>query len=114
MQATKRALTAHAGMQRAELLAFLALIAAKLEPATTYTTWCEGESYSRHTRAAYGAGLPLPLSYWLPWSQRRAALRRFAASSREQVCCHRWRPMNAPPFVTCKVTHGIRQHARGG
>ena len=77
---------AHAGLQRAELLAFTALVEAKLEPATTYTTWCEGESYRRHTRAAYGAGLPLPLSYWLPWSQRRAALRRFAASSREQVC----------------------------
>ena len=72
-------------MQRAEQLAFLALIEAKLEPASTYTTWCEGESYGRHTRAAYGAGLPFPLSFWLPWSQRRAALRRFATSSREKV-----------------------------
>ena len=71
--------------QKAELLAFMALIDAKLEPATAYTTWCERESYSRHTRPAYGAGLPLPLSHWLPWRQRRTALRRFAGTSAEQV-----------------------------
>ena len=71
--------------QKAEALAFGALIESKLEPATAYTTWCEWESYTRHTRAAFGAGLPLPLSYWLPWTQRRAALRRVGSASRDQV-----------------------------
>lgn len=72
-------------LQQAELLAFAALVEAKLEPATLYTTWCEAESYNRHTRAAFAAGLPLPLNYWLPWNQRRAILRRFAGTPQAQV-----------------------------
>ncbi|CAL8472174.1 g11716 [Coccomyxa elongata] len=72
-------------VQQAELLAFAALVEAKLEPATLYTTWCEAESYNRHTRAAFAAGLPLPLNYWLPWNQQRAILRRFAGTSQAQV-----------------------------
>ena len=73
-------------MQKADVLAFTALVERKLEPATAYTTWCEKQSYASHTRAVYGAGLPLPLNHWLPWSQRRAALRRFSKSTRDQVC----------------------------
>ena len=82
-------------VQKADMLAFSALVETKLEKATAYTTWCEKQSYASHTRAVYGAGLPLPLNYWLPWSQRRAALRRFINITREQVklcllstCCH--------------------------
>lgn len=72
-------------LQRADLMAFTALVEAKLEPATAFTTWCEKQSYSSHTRAVYGAGLPLPLNYWIPWNQRRIALRRFRSSTAEQV-----------------------------
>ncbi|KAK9905474.1 hypothetical protein WJX75_000427 [Coccomyxa subellipsoidea] len=71
--------------QKAELLAFTALVEAKLEPATQYTTWCEAESYNRHTRVAYAAGLPLPLNYWIPWNQRRAIMRKFVGTSQAQV-----------------------------
>ncbi len=73
-------------MQKADVLAFTALVEGKLEPTTAYTTWCEKQSYASHTRAVYGAGLPLPLNYWLPWSQRRAALQRFSKSTGPQVC----------------------------
>lgn len=76
-------------MQRADVLAFTALAEAGLEPATAFTTWCEKQSYALHTRAAYGAGLPLPLNYWIPWSQRRAALQRFSNYTKEQVACKR-------------------------
>ena len=72
-------------VQKADMLAFSALVETKLEQATAYTTWCEKQSYASHTRAVYGAGLPLPLNYWLPWSQRRAALRRFSSTTRERV-----------------------------
>ena len=36
--------------QRAESLAFAALTQNRLEPATTYTNWCEAESFSKHMR----------------------------------------------------------------
>ena len=35
--------------QRADLLAFTALVEAYLEPATVYTTWVEQHSYASHT-----------------------------------------------------------------
>ena len=35
--------------QGADLLAFQALVEARLEPATVYTTWVEQHSYSSHT-----------------------------------------------------------------
>lgn len=88
---------------------------AKLEPASAYTAWCEGESYARHTRAAFGAGLPLPLSYWLPWTQRRAALRRFGSAARDQVppaclrsalVCARTRPPAEATFAHCAGREG--------
>lgn len=36
--------------QRAQIIAFSALVERCLEPATLYTTWCESESFSKHTR----------------------------------------------------------------
>ena len=47
-----------------------------LEPATAAALWVERHSYAAHTRPAYGAGLPLPLSLLLPWARRRAGLQR--------------------------------------
>ena len=36
--------------QKAEAAAFAALVEAKLEPAVLWTTWCESESFSKHTQ----------------------------------------------------------------
>jgi Glutathione S-transferase, C-terminal domain len=36
-------------------------------------------------QAAYGASLPVPLNYWLPWSQRRTVAKRFAQASADKV-----------------------------
>ena len=36
--------------QTAEAAAFAALVEAKLEPAMLWTTWCEAESFSKHTQ----------------------------------------------------------------
>ncbi|KAK9836164.1 hypothetical protein WJX81_006095 [Elliptochloris bilobata] len=71
--------------KQSELAAFSALVHARLEPATLASAWAEGASYRGHTRAAYGAGLPLPLSVLMPWVQRRAALHRLAPLTPEQA-----------------------------
>ncbi|KAK9824042.1 hypothetical protein WJX72_007256 [[Myrmecia] bisecta] len=71
--------------QRAELLAFTALIQQKLQLATVYTTWCETQSFTQYTRAAYGASLPFPLNYLLTWSQRRTYLQQFKGQSADKV-----------------------------
>ena len=42
-------LTSH---ERAQVVAFAALIQQQLEPATLYTTWAEKESYWKHTRVS--------------------------------------------------------------
>jgi len=70
--------------QRAEAAAWACLGRAALEPASTYSTWCEPASYPV-SKAAYGADLPFPLSSLLPRSARRAAERRFAGLPRERV-----------------------------
>ena len=36
--------------QRAQCLAFAALMQCRLEPASLYTTWCEWESFSKYVR----------------------------------------------------------------
>jgi hypothetical protein len=71
--------------QRAEATAFTALVEAKLQPAIVYTTWVEADAFSQHTCAAYGGGMPFPLSYFMPRSQRRAVQRHFAATPSAQV-----------------------------
>ncbi|PSC73709.1 metaxin-1 isoform X2 [Micractinium conductrix] len=63
--------------QRAEAAAYAALVEAKLQPALVFTTWCEAGPYGAHTRPAYGAGLPFPLSRLAPRAARAAALRHF-------------------------------------
>ncbi len=37
-------------VQRAQAAAFTALIRTQLEPASTYTSWCESESFAKHMR----------------------------------------------------------------
>lgn len=44
------------GPQRAEVLAFTQLAAARLEAATLVTTWLEGHSYDTYTRVCRRAG----------------------------------------------------------
>lgn len=56
--------------QRAELLAFVTLVTARLDVATHYTTWLEPRGFREFRKAAYGSALPFPLSYLVPWSQR--------------------------------------------
>jgi hypothetical protein len=67
--------------QRAEALAFAALIETKLQPALVYSTWCEPAAYAAHTRPAYGAALPFPLSFLLPRAQRKAVAARLAGAA---------------------------------
>ena len=71
--------------QKAEAAAFAALVEAKLQPALVYTTWVEGDAFAQHTRGAYGAGLPFPLSFFIPRAQRRAVLAHFAGTTAAQV-----------------------------
>lgn len=71
--------------QRAEAAAFAALVEAKLQPAIAFTTWCEAEAFARHTRSAYSSGMPFPLSFFIPRSQRKAVLHHFAGTSSSEV-----------------------------
>ncbi|KXZ56862.1 hypothetical protein GPECTOR_1g778 [Gonium pectorale] len=71
-------LDAHLSLgQRADMLAFSALIDSRLALATTLTTWCEPRGFKEHKAAAYGNNLPFPLSYLIPWSKQREVQKRF-------------------------------------
>ena len=61
---------------RANLTAFLALVEAKLATATAHYTWIDRDRFATHTRKAYGAAFPAPLSYIIPWLWRSRALKR--------------------------------------
>ena len=80
--------------QKAEAAAFAALVEAKLHPALMYTTWVEGDAFAQHTRSAYGAGLPFPLSFFIPRAQRKAVQAHFAGTTAAQVraCEGGWMP----------------------
>lgn len=85
---------------------------AKLEPATLAATWAEWHSFRHFTRAAYGAGLPLPLSLLMPWLQRRAALQRLGAQTPEQVpprpCLeHKRKPCFGQAIAPVTWPHGM-------
>ena len=66
---------------RAHLAAYLALAESKLATATAHYTWIDKDRFNAHTREAYGAAFPAPLSYIIPWLWRRRAARRLGASS---------------------------------
>ncbi|KAL4440053.1 hypothetical protein ABPG75_003054 [Micractinium tetrahymenae] len=66
--------------QRAEAAAYAALLEGKLQPALLYGAWCEAGPFAAHTRPAYGAGLPFPLSQWAPRATRKALAAHFAAT----------------------------------
>jgi len=70
---------------RADVAAWTALAVGALEPASTYTAWCEPAAYAAHTRPAHGGGLPFPLSRLVPRAARAAALARFAHTTRDAV-----------------------------
>ena len=65
---------------RATLVAFLALAESRLATATTYYTWIDRDRFRAHTREAYGAAFPAPMSYILPWLWRRGVMRRHRSS----------------------------------
>lgn len=64
---------------RAHLAAYLALVESKLATATAHYTWIDRDRFSAHTREAYGAAFPAPLSYIIPWLWRRRAAKRLGA-----------------------------------
>lgn len=69
---------------KALLIAFTALVDAKLATATAYYTWIDKPRFTAHTRKAYGQAFPAPLSYIIPWLWRSRALKRFAGESSDQ------------------------------
>ncbi|KAK9799836.1 hypothetical protein WJX73_007324 [Symbiochloris irregularis] len=71
--------------QKGLCVAFSALVHLRLRPATQYALWCEPSSFTQHTRAAFGAGLPVPINYFQMWRQRRAVQQRFSTTSAEEV-----------------------------
>lgn len=71
--------------QRAEAAAFAALVEGKLQPALLYGAWCEAAPFGAHTRPAYGAGLPFPLSQWAPRATRKALAAHFAATPADAI-----------------------------
>ena len=75
-------LDAHLGSatDRAHLAAYLALVESKLATATAHYTWIDRDRFTAHTRQAYGAAFPAPLSYIIPWLWRRRAARRLGAT----------------------------------
>ena len=66
---------------RAHLAAYGALVESKLATATAHYTWIDKDRFSKHTREAYGAAFPAPLSYIIPWLWRRRAAQRLGGSS---------------------------------
>lgn len=57
-----------------------------LAPASVYFTWVDPDSWRHYTRAAYGAGMPFPVSYVVPYAQRRAVNSHFGVRhSREAL-----------------------------
>lgn len=79
---TDAALGAH---ERALTLAYGTLVESKLTPATVYFTWVNKHSWRTYTQAAYGAGLPFPASYLVPWSHRRAVLPHFHNADEDKL-----------------------------
>lgn len=68
-----------------DVLPFTSLVEMHLEPATTFTTWCEDQSYTKFVQEAYGYALPFPLNRLAPWRQRQEVKGRFADTSAAQV-----------------------------
>jgi metaxin len=70
---------------QAEVLALTSLVQCQLEAASIYTTWMEGTSYSKFTKAAHGGSLPFPMNHWVPWRTRQAMAEHFKAHSATQI-----------------------------
>lgn len=69
--------------QRAESLAFRALIEEHLGLALLYAQWEDEANYDAVTRPALATTLPIPLCYYLPWSLRRRVHSQLA----RRRCC---------------------------
>lgn len=57
--------------QKAESLAFTALIEERLHIALLYSWWEEETNYDTVVRPVLGASLPIPLCFYVPWMLRR-------------------------------------------
>ncbi len=70
-----RDVDAHLGPDdRAQLAAYVALVEHKLATTTAWYQWIDKDRFAKHTRPAYGAAFPAPLSHVLPWMWRRTQL----------------------------------------
>ena len=70
-----RDVDAHLGPDdRAQLAAYVSLVEHKLATATAWYQWIDKDRFAKHTRPAYGAAFPAPLSHVLPWMWRRTQL----------------------------------------
>ena len=70
---------------RALLIALLGLVESRLAAATNYFTWVDRAGFSEHTRHAYGAAFPAPLSYLLPWLWRRRMVSKMPGFDSERA-----------------------------
>lgn len=69
--------------QRAESLAFQALVEERLGVALLYSLWEEPENYEAVVKPAFSEALPLPLRYYMTWFMRRRAHSQLA----RRRCC---------------------------
>lgn len=69
----------------ATLAAYTALCEHKLSVATAWYQWIDKDRFTKHTRPAYGAAFPAPLSHVLPWMWRRTQLSTLAAHDEDRV-----------------------------
>lgn len=59
------------GTEKGYSLAFMSLIEKSLLPALDYSLWSDKETYGTWTREAYSKGLQFPLTYILPYGEKR-------------------------------------------
>ncbi len=69
--------------QRAELMAYQALMQTRLEVATTLSAWCEPLGFAEVRKAM--KQLPFPLGYVIPWSQQREVRRKYGSLDAAEV-----------------------------
>lgn len=70
--------------QRAESIAYTALIEERLAVALLFSWWEEEANYEAAVRPTLAATLPMPLCYYLPWTLRRRAHSQLA----RRRCCN--------------------------
>lgn len=60
--------------EKADIIAYKALLKDKLAPALLYVLWWEERNYTGFTRPWFAKRLPFPLNYYIPGKMQRAAV----------------------------------------